>query len=341
MSAASVTTGTVLSAEARLRDLPRERLAILPSPLHEVPRLGAEIGGPALWIKRDDLLGFGLGGNKVRGLELLLADALAVGADTLVTGAGPQSNHVRATAAAAAVAGLAMVAVYFGREPSVAEGNLMVTRLFGGETRFTGDDDRTSVDRGIAQVSAELRSAGRAPYAIPRGGASALGVLGQVLAVVELAEQVLTLGLRPDRIILAVGSGGTLAGWLLGTRLFGLEWAIVGYSVSRPVDEAKDRVMTLATDAAAVLGVPLPPSFREAIDVRGGVIGDGYGIPSAAGIAALEQVARHEGIVLDETYTAKAFGGYLADVAAGGFKDVPTVVFLHTGGELPRTVGRG
>lgn len=341
MSAASVTIGTVLAAEARLRDLPRERLAILPSPLHEVPRLGAAIGGPALWFKRDDLLGFGLGGNKVRGLELLLADALAVGADTLVTGAGPQSNHVRATAAAAVVAGLAMVAVYFGREPSVAEGNLRVTRLFGGETRFTGDADRTSVDRGIAQVSAELRAAGRTPYAIPRGGANALGVLGHVLAVAELAEQVDTLALRPDRIVLAVGSGGTLAGWLLGTRLFGLDWGIVGYSVSRPVDEAMDRVMTLATDAAAMLGVPLPPSFREAIDVRGGVIGDGYGIPSAAGIAALEQVARHEGIVLDETYTAKAFGGYLADVAAGGFKDVPTVVFLHTGGELPRSVGRG
>ncbi len=326
---------------ARLNDLPRERLAILPSPLHPMPRVSDAVRGPALWIKRDDLLGFGLGGNKVRGMELLLADALALGADTLVTGAGPQSNHVRATAAAARVAKMRMVAVFWGHEPAVAAGNLLMTRLFGAETRFTGEDDRGSVDRGIDAATATLTAEGRRPYAIPRGGASALGVVGHVIAAAELAGQAAVQDLRPDHIVLAVGSGGTLAGWLLGSQLLGLPWRIVGYTVSRPVDEARARVARLAVEAAAVLGVAVPAGLGDHIDIRGGVIGDGYGVPSPAGTAALELVARHEGIVLDQTYTAKAFGGYVADVAAGRFADARATVFLHTGGELPRSVDHG
>src|ERR1700686_955343 len=173
----------------RLSAIPRIALACLPTPLLEAPRLAAAIGGPKLWIKRDDMTGLGCGGNKIRGLEFLLADALAQGADTLVTGAGPQSNSVRATAAAAAHAGLAMVAVYSGTPPLEIEGNYRLTRLLGAEVRFTGNPDRASVDGAIETIESELRATGHHPYAIPRGGACVLGTLGYVLAAQELAEQ--------------------------------------------------------------------------------------------------------------------------------------------------------
>src|SRR2546427_4825644 len=174
--------------EHGLQNISRIQLAFLPTPMMEAPRLATEIDGPRLWIKRDDLTGFGFGGNKIRGLEFLLADALAQEADTLVTGAGPQSNYVRATAAAAAHAGLNMIAVYSGTPPPQVQGNYRLTRILGAEIRFTGDPDRASVDGAIEEIAVELRSAGRRPYTIPRGGASVLGTLGYVQAACELAE---------------------------------------------------------------------------------------------------------------------------------------------------------
>src|SRR5260370_33840854 len=202
------------SFELRLQNIPRVPLAFLPTPLKEASRLSAVIEGPKLWIKRDDLTGFGFGGNKVRGLEFLLADAQAQKADTLVTGAGPQSNSVRATAAAAVHAGMAMVAVYSGIPPRKVEGNYRLTRLLGAELRFTVDPDRASVDGLIESVAAELRRNGRHPYAIPRGGACVLGTLGYVLAAYDLAEQCAAYCLVPDTVVLATGSSGTHAGLL-------------------------------------------------------------------------------------------------------------------------------
>ena len=203
----------------RLNAWPRENLGFLPTPLRPAARLAQAAGLPELWIKHDELIGFGFGGNKVRGLEVLLADALAKKADVLVTGAGVQSNHVRATAAAAAHAGLAAVAVYWGSDPGPDHFNLRLTRMLGAQTRFTGNLDRAFVDVGIALAVDELRAAGRRPYAIPRGGACALGVLGHALAALELHRQCVATGLRPGVILLAAGSGATLAGWLLATAL--------------------------------------------------------------------------------------------------------------------------
>ena len=323
----------------RIADLPRYRLAILPSPMHEVPRLAAAVDGPDLWFKRDDLLGFGFGGNKVRGLELLVGDAINGRADTIVTGAGPQSNHVRATAAAAAVAGLGMIAVYWGTEPEASEGNLRLTRLFGAEVRFTGDAGRASVDDAIDAVAVELLRAGRRPFQIPRGGAAAHGVVAHLLAAQELHRQAAEDGTIPQAIVLAVGSGTTLAGWLLGSLVLGLPWRVVGYTVSRPAVEVRARVSSLAGEAAASLDWDIGSTLDELIEIRDGVIGDGYGIPTPAGQAAIKLVARREGILLDPTYTAKAFGGYIADVAAGRFAGVDRAVFLHTGGEPALFVG--
>jgi D-cysteine desulfhydrase family pyridoxal phosphate-dependent enzyme len=320
------------SAFARLDALPRESLGLLPTPLVEVPRLAEAIGIPALWIKRDDLIGFGFGGNKVRGLELLIADAQARGANVVVTGAGAQSNHVRATAAAAAHAGLDAVAAYWGDAPAAAQGNLLLTRLLGAQTRFTQNADRAQVDQAITEIADELRRAGRRPYAIPRGGACALGVLGHVLAARELRRQCEVLGLRPATIFLAVGSGATLAGWLLGSALLGATWRIEGVTVSRPAPEVRARVVALAAEAAALLDVPTAVSEADVV-VHDGFIGAGYGVPTPAGDAAIGLAARTQGLFFDPTYTGKAFAGLTALAAAGRFAARGPLVFLHTGGE--------
>ncbi|MDD5248673.1 MAG: pyridoxal-phosphate dependent enzyme [Rhodocyclaceae bacterium] len=319
-------------AFARLDALPRQPLAVLPTPLTEAPKLASAIGVPELWLKRDELIGFGFGGNKVRGLEFLLADAQANHAEVLVTGAGPQSNHVRATAAAAAHCGLDAVAVYWGREPASVQGNLRLTRMLGAQTRFTNNDDRDSVDGGIDEAVLALARAGRRAYAIPRGGACALGVLGHVLAARELYLQCDARGLRPGRIVLAVGSGGTLAGWLLGTELLGAPWKVEGVTVSRPAPEARARVLALATEAAALIGVGTTLSETDVV-IHGGFIGAGYGVPTRAGDAAITVAARTEGVFFDPTYTGKAFAA-LAALAADGLRDDGRpLVFVHTGGE--------
>ena len=326
--------------EIGLQNIPRIPLAFLPTPIMEAPRLTAEIGGPRLFIKRDDLTGFGFGGNKIRGLEFLLADALARKADTLITGAAPQSNYVRATAATAAHAGLHMVAIYSGTPPSQVQGNYRLTLLLGTEIRFTGNPDRASVDGAIEETARELRSIGRKPYAIPRGGASVLGTLGYVQAVYELAEQCAAMGIVPDAIVLATGSCGTQAGLLAGVHLLRLPWRIEGFTVSRPVDEAQARVLSLAQEAVERLGFTSTIALHDVI-VHGGFIGQGYGVPTSEGAEAIRLAARCEGIFLDPTYTGKAMAGFLAYTRAKHFTREETILFIHTGGEPAIFVGEG
>jgi D-cysteine desulfhydrase len=301
-----------------------------PTPLLPAPALAKALGGPALWMKRDDLIPFGLGGNKIRGLELILADALQTGADTLVTGAGPLSNHVRATAAAAAFAGLRMVAVYWGTPPRRLQGNHHLTALLGAEFRFTGEADRSSVDRVLEVEGIRICAGGGRPYVIPRGGACALGVIGHVLAVRETLAQCRQIGFLPDCVVMAVGSGGTLAGWLLGSRLFGAPWRLEGVAVSRPAAEVRPRVGTLA-DSARRLGYSCRIGADDVV-IHDGFIGNGYGIPSAEGGTALALAARCEGVLLDPTYTAKALAGYRALVGEAQYVDVRTTLFIHSGG---------
>lgn len=302
-----------------------------PTPLLPAPSLGAALGGPALWMKRDDLIPFGLGGNKIRGLELILAAALEAGADTLVTGAGPLSNHVRATAAAAAHAGLRSVAVYWGSPPRRLQGNHLLTTLLGAEVLFTGESDRSSVDRVLEAEADRVRARGGRPYVIPRGGACALGVIGHLRAVWETLAQCRQIGVLPDRVVMAVGSGGTLAGWLLGSRLSGAHWRVEGVTVSRPAAEARARVHALAVEAADRLGQPCHIEAGDVV-IHDGFIGEGYGIPSADGNAVLALAARREGVLLDPTYTAKAMAGYRALLAEGHYRDVGITLFLHSGG---------
>jgi D-cysteine desulfhydrase len=315
----------------RLDALPRLTLVAEPTSLHLCRRLTATLGGPRLWFKRDDLIPVGFGGNKVRALDLVVADALRRGSDMLVTGAGPLSNHVRASAAVAALAGLGCLAVYWGAPPPRAEGNHRLAVLLGADIRFTGDVDRASVDAGLEQAAAEVRAAGRRPYVIPRGGACPLAALAHVLAVRETLRQCAALGFSPQCVIMAVGGAATLAGWLLGTALFSARWRIDAVTVSRPAVDAAARARQLAIAAGEMIGAPVDlnaVNFR----VHDGFIGKGYGLPSPEGQDAIVATARAEGIILDPVYTGKAMGGYRGLSARDEYAGVDDVLFLHTGG---------
>lgn len=322
-----------------LMALPRQSLMQSVTPLLPMRKLGKVLGGVDIWCKRDDLISFGLGGNKIRGLELLIADALAKHADVLVTGAGVQSNHVRATAAAAAYFGLCCAAVFWGNPPTRHDGNFRITRMLGAETVFTGDADRASVDTGIETQCAILSQQGFRPYAIPRGGACALGALGHALAAREVYEQCLAQGLLPCTIILATGSGGTHAGWLLGTRMLGDPWTIESYTVSRDADAVRDEIVRIATEAAALLRFNSHFASEDVV-VHGGFIGEGYGIPSQEAAEAIRLVGCTEGMLLDPTYTGKAMAGLLDCFQRAPAIDRP-VIFIHTGGEPAFFAGNG
>jgi D-cysteine desulfhydrase len=305
--------------------LPRVRLGVLPTPLQPAPRL-SEALGVEVWLKRDDMTGLGLGGNKVRGLEFLLADAQRLGCDHLVTGGGPGSNWAMLAALAARTRGMDTTLVCYG-DPVPPVGNMALAAAVGTEIRFTGDADRTSVDTGVAAVAEELRAAGRHPYPLGRGGANAVGALGYVAASQELAVQMLAVGLAPAQVWLATGSCGTQAGLFAG-----LEWQcpgveVVGVTVSRPVGECAARVRAVAREAAARIGIA-PPGHEPT--VLGGHVGPGYGKRSAEGDTAAEVVARTEGVFLDPIFAAKAMAGMRASAARGDVRG--PVVFLVTGG---------
>jgi len=308
-----------------LLDVPRVPLATLPTPLQAAPRLSAAAGAE-VWLKRDDLTGFGLGGNKVRGLEYVLADAERTGCDVLVTGGGPQSNWAMLAALAARTRGLDCVLVSFGR-PVPPVGNHALAELAGATLRFTGDDDRSAVDRVIGEVAADLRAQGRTPYAVGRGGATGIGALGYVAAGLELAGQLHRTGLRPAQLWLATGSCGTHAGLSAAQAWLRPGYEVVGVTVSRPAAECRERVRRIADEAAALIGTPRQGGPPVVVD---GFLGPAKGARSAAGDEAAELVARTEGVFLDPVFAAKAMAGLLAAARAG---TVPgPVVFLVSGG---------
>ena len=304
---------------------PRVSLVLEPTPLHRAERLSGELGVPVL-LKRDDLAGTGLGGNKLRGLEYLIADALGQGCDCLVTGAGPQSNWTMLAALACVRHQIEPHVVCYGGS-AADEGNMRLHRWLGVDVRFTGDPDRSSVDAGIEAVTAELRAAGRRPYPVPRGGATPLGALGYVRASVELAAQLAALGERPSGLWLATGSCGTQAGLVAGAALTGAPYEVVGVTVSRPVAECSERVRVLAAGAAALGGIAAGLAGPA---VRGGWIGPGYGAASAEGERAARMVAAAEGIFLDPVFGAKAMAALIAECRAGHVRG--TQVFLVSGG---------
>jgi D-cysteine desulfhydrase len=315
----------VASLAARLDALPRVLLAHLPTALQRAPRLSEALGVEVL-VKRDDLTGLGLGGNKARILEPLLGEALAGNADVVLTAGGPQSNHAALTALAAARLGLDAHLVRYGSErPVEHEGNAALSSLAGARVTWTGDPDRGSVDPALDALAAELRAGGRVPYVVPRGGATALGATAYVRASLELAAQLDELGVTPARVVVATGSCGTQAGLVAGACALGARHRVVGVTVSRPRDECLRRVRTIADGCLALLGVQASAPEPEILD---GYIGPGYGRPSEAGRSAATLAARTEGLVLDPVFTAKAMAALVERAAEDG----GPVVFWHTGG---------
>jgi D-cysteine desulfhydrase len=309
-----------------LPSLPRVPLVTAPTPLHPAPRLSAAVG-VEVWFKRDDLTGLGLGGNKLRGLEYLLGDALAQGCDCIVTGAGPQSNWAMLAALAATRCGLDPYLVFYG-SPVPPTGNLLLDELIGANVRFTGELERASVDGAIEKLAAELSAAGRRPYLVPRGGATGLGATGYVRASLELAGQLTAADLIPSQLWLATGSCGTQAGLVAAARWLRAPYEVAGVTVSRPVDECLARITSLADAAGELLG--LPPADHNGVTVVGGYLGPGYGQPSPEGESATRLVARTEGVFLDPVFGAKAMAA-LVDAATARRIDGP-VVFLVSGG---------
>jgi L-cysteate sulfo-lyase len=311
---------------AELENVPRLDLAITPTPLQETPRLAAAIGLNRLLVKRDDNTGLALGGNKARKLEYLVADAVGIGADMLVTLGAPQSNHCRSTAAAARTVGMDAHLVFSDPPVDAVQGNLILDRLFGATWSFAGDQP---VAEQIAAVAEELRRAGRHPYVIPGGGSNGLGALGYVRCAFELAAQLAKLGERPRYVVCAGGSCGTISGLTLGLALARSDARVVGVSISHSIPDRVARAREVMAESCDRLGVALPDAAPV---IWEGYIGAGYGMATELSRWALETAACTEGLVLDPVYTAKAFGGLIGEVEAGRVKPDDLVVFVHTGG---------
>ena len=310
--------------------LPRISLAHLPTPLELLPRLSAALGGPQLWIKRDDQTGLATGGNKARKLEFLVAEALAQGATTLITAGAPQSNHARQTAAAAAKCGLRAILVLGGGPPSQSRhgGNLLLDRLLGAEVRWAEGRDRAEV---MAEVAEEERAAGRRPYIVPYGGSNPVGASGYVAALEELATQLAERSLQVDHVVFATSSGGTQAGLCVAAKALRFPARIVGISVDKPARELQDRLAALATDTAAHLGLNLRFTPEEFI-VHDEYCSAGYGVVTEREREAIRLLAQTEGVLVDPVYTGRALAGLIDLIRRGAFGQQERVCFWHTGG---------
>ncbi|GAB4573807.1 MAG: D-cysteine desulfhydrase [Anaerolineae bacterium] len=319
-----------MSASALTGQLPRVALAFLPTPVHALPRLENVLGdSPRLLIKRDDQTGLATGGNKTRKLEFLVGDALAQGADTLITPGGPQSNHCRQTAAAAARYGLRCVLVLSGppQPPAAFTGNLLLNALLGAEIRWTEGRPREEV---MAEVAREVTRAGGKPYVIPTGGSVPVGAAGYVAAVEELAEQLRTQGEQVDRIVVVAGSGGTHAGVLVGVKALGLGAQMIGMN-NFAVPDIAGTVLQLARESSALLGLNLAITPDDLIfyDACGT---HPYGVITDAEREGIRLLARTEGILLDPVYTGRAFAHLIGLIRMGAFAPEETILFWHTGG---------
>ncbi len=304
--------------------IPQLRFAHLPTPIEPMPRLGAHLGGQPLWVKRDDQTGLAFGGNKVRKLEYLLAEAQADGARTLMTTGAVQSNQCRQTAAAAAHFGFDCLLVLRGIAPAHPTGNLLLDLLCGAEVRWAGSRDPDVV---LDEVFQESWAAGRRPYKIVYGASSPVGALGYVQAMAELAEQ----GADFDRIVVASSSAGTQSGMVVGARLIGFAGRITGVSVDRPAPALRQAVADLARQIARLLDIN--PDFDPSqVDVVDDYLGEGYAVLGEQEIEATRTFARLEGLLLDPVYTAKAAAGLMDMIRTDRISRDERVLFWHTGG---------
>jgi L-cysteate sulfo-lyase len=317
----------------RLATFPRLGFAHLPTPLEPMKRLTVHLGGPRLWVKREDATGIGFGGNKLRKLDFVLHEAVLNGADTIVSGGVVQSNSQRQVAAAAAKLGLAChLAVYHGRlqapTPEYAtSGNAFLNRLFGAhlhDVPWTGDRNEA-----IRAIVRELEALGHRPYFVPYGASNALGAIAYATTIAEIESQAAAQGCNPVAIVHCTGSGGTQAGLVVGASIATPNTRIVGIDIDAEPDRVRADVMRFAREASILLDIPFDAS---SVEVVAGHAGPAYGIPHAATIEAIRLAGRLEALVLDPVYSGKGLAGLIALIREGRWRKDDDVVFINTGG---------
>ena len=320
-----------------LSRFPRLHFAHLPTPLEPMPRLTELLGGPDLWIKRDDCTGLSTGGNKTRKLEFLMADAQQKKADTIITPGATQSNHTRQTTAAAAKLGFECHVLLEDRTGSedhsyVYGANVLLNQLHGSTISKRPAD--TDMDAAMETLAQELLDDGKKPYIIPGGGSNEIGALGYVNAAIELMTQANDRSLRIDHLVHATSSAGTQAGLVLGMEGINSGIPVYGIGVHSPKAKQEEKVYNLAQITAEYMGLNPDIVQRDKVVVNGDYVGDGYGLPTDSMVEAVKLMAQYEGILLDPVYSGKGFAGLVDLIRKGRFKKGENVVFLHTGGSV-------
>ena len=318
---------------AILENFARVSLCHQPTAIEKMQQLTAYMGGPRLWVKRDDCTGLATGGNKTRKLEFLMAEALAMEADCVVTQGAVQSNHVRQTAAAACRLGIKPYALLerrvTGKPKEYDEtGNVFFDQLFGSKIEFR--DGGLDMNAEALALTDRLRAEGKNPYFIPGGGSNAVGALGYVSCAQEILAQIQAQNIQLQAIVHATGSTGTQAGLVAGLHALGSTLPVIGVSVRQPQERQIEAVWQLATKTAALLTDR--PLEKEKIIVFDGYVGNGYGVPTPGGIAATKLLASKEGLLLDLVYSAKGMDGMLDLISNGYFSAKGDILFIHTGG---------
>jgi L-cysteate sulfo-lyase len=330
-------TATLTDPTARIDfgRFPRTNLCHCPTPIEAMPRLTQLLGGPRLFIKRDDCTGLATGGNKTRKLEFLVGEAMREKADMLITQGAVQSNHVRQTAAAACKVGMKCHVLLERRVPDrdasyETTGNVLLDDLFGAthEFRPAGLDMNAEAEA----VAAALRDKGNRPYFIPGGGSNPTGALGYANCAQEIADQTRQSGQHFDWLVMATGSTGTQAGLVAGFHAIGHSLPVMGVSVRQPRERQMNAVHRLTQTTLEKLGAEGVPLSKILVD--DGYVGEGYGIPAESTMEAIHVTARQEGILLDPVYSAKGMAGLIGMIRQGFFKPTDNVLFLHTGGSV-------
>lgn len=321
-----------MGRKVELMQFPRSlNLAMLPTPLERIRRLSGVSDDFKIFIKRDDLTGFGLSGNKVRKLEFLVGEALKKRCDTLITCGGVQSNHARAVAVVAAQLGLKSFLVLFEEEKPKDDGNLFLSRLVGAEVKYITREEYEGVDDIMEKEKVKLKSRGRRAYVIPEGGSNALGIWGYVKAASEIKSQLDQMRLKMGRIVTAVSSGGTYAGLYVGCKLLKWKVKITGLNVRETSEKGVDLIWKLVQSHVERFKSDINVRKNE-IEVIDGYVGRGYGLSRKVELNLMKSVAKDTGIILDPVYSGKAMLGLLDQIRKGNFTSKEKILFLHTGG---------
>lgn len=326
----------------KLETMLRVRIGKLPTPLEEMKNLSKKLGGSRLFIKRDDCTGLAFGGNKVRKLEFILADAINQGADVIITSGGVQTNHGRLTVAAATKLGLKSALILTGDEPEFYRGNLALDYLMGADLYFVKADPnlkgeekakniRVRGELKVLEVKEKYEKQGLKCYIVPRGGRMPQGTAGYINAALEIYQQMIERNLKVDYIVTATGSTSTTGSLILGNKVFNTGIKVRGISVSRNAEECRDRILEELKKDITFFGYDVKINQDEIV-IFDDYIGPGYSIPSEDGIEAIKLLARTEALIIDQNYTGKAVAGLIDLVKKNYFKKDDVVVYLHTGG---------